>query len=103
MQQEIKEIKDRRKRLQAALEAHLDALLDGSNYVQVVIRVLPRDTPKVKLIVGGSVPDVVERGLLDIGVDQDFHPGSSLDEITEPVAALTRESRHRTADSGDPL
>jgi AcrR family transcriptional regulator len=35
-------------RLRAALEAHLDALLDGSDYVQVVIRVLPKDAPGVE-------------------------------------------------------
>lgn len=48
VQEEIKEIKDPQSKLQAALEAHLDALLDGSDYVQVVIRVLPKDAPKVE-------------------------------------------------------
>ncbi len=32
-------------RLQAASEAHLSALLDGSNYAQVVVRILPSDVP----------------------------------------------------------
>lgn len=44
---EIEGIETPRERLAAALEAHLDALLDGSDYVQVVIRVLPKDAPKV--------------------------------------------------------
>lgn len=44
---EIEGIDPPRDRLEAALEAHLDALLDGSDYVQVVIRVLPKDAPKV--------------------------------------------------------
>lgn len=48
VRKEIKEINDPRAKLQAALEAHLDALLDGSDYVQVVIRVLPQDAPKVE-------------------------------------------------------
>lgn len=46
--EEIKAINEPRARLRAALEAHLDALLDGSDYVQVVIRVWPRDAPKVE-------------------------------------------------------
>lgn len=45
---EIDGIEPPRERLRAALEAHLDALLDGSDYVQVVIRVLPKDAPKVE-------------------------------------------------------
>jgi AcrR family transcriptional regulator len=45
---EIDGIEPPRDRLQAALEAHLDALLDGSDYVQVVIRVLPKDAPRVE-------------------------------------------------------
>lgn len=44
---EIAGIMDPVERLQAALEAHLDGLLDGSDYVQVVIRVLPKDAPGV--------------------------------------------------------
>lgn len=48
VREEIKGIKDPRAKLQKALEAHLDALLDGSDYVQVVIRVLPKDAPGVE-------------------------------------------------------
>jgi len=32
-------------RLQSASEAHLSILLDGSNYAQVVVRILPSDVP----------------------------------------------------------
>jgi len=32
-------------RLQSASEAHLSILLDGSNYAQVVVRILPADVP----------------------------------------------------------
>jgi TetR/AcrR family transcriptional regulator, cholesterol catabolism regulator len=45
---EIKDIEDPVDRLRAGLEAHLDALLDGSDYAQVVIRVLPQDAPGVE-------------------------------------------------------
>ncbi|HSH40530.1 MAG TPA: TetR/AcrR family transcriptional regulator [Arenicellales bacterium] len=45
---EIEGIDDPVERLQAALEAHLDSLLDGSDYGQVVIRVLPKDAPGVE-------------------------------------------------------
>lgn len=45
---EIEGIEDPVARLRAALEAHLDGLLDGSDYVQVVIRVLPKDAPGVE-------------------------------------------------------
>lgn len=45
---EIHGIADPVERLRTALEAHLDALLDGSDYVQVVIRVLPKDAPGVE-------------------------------------------------------
>lgn len=47
VEQEIEGIDDPIERLRAALAAHLDALLDGSDYVQVVIRVLPKDAPGV--------------------------------------------------------
>lgn len=47
VREEIEGLTDPRERLAAALEAHLDALLDGSDYVQVVIRVLPKDAPRV--------------------------------------------------------
>lgn len=48
VREEITGHTDPRARLQSALEAHLDALLDGSDYVQVVIRVLPKDAPKIE-------------------------------------------------------
>lgn len=34
-------------RLEAAAIAHLEALLGGSDYAQVVIRIMPKDVPKV--------------------------------------------------------
>lgn len=34
-------------RLEAAAVAHLEALLGGSDYAQVVIRIMPKDVPKV--------------------------------------------------------
>lgn len=57
----------------------------------------------VKVIVGGIVPDADERELLAAGVDRVFHPGSSLDEITDAVSALSREARRGAAESGVPL
>jgi len=38
--------RDPAKRLAAACEAHLSALLDGSDHAQVLVRVLPRDVPE---------------------------------------------------------
>lgn len=35
-------------RLEAGCAAHLESLLDGSDYVRVVIRVLPKDAPRVQ-------------------------------------------------------
>lgn len=45
---EIADHEDPTERLRAALEAHMHALLDGSDYAQVVIRVLPKDAPGVE-------------------------------------------------------
>jgi len=38
---------DPRQQLIAACEAHVEVLLDGSDYAQVLIRVLPQDVPEV--------------------------------------------------------
>ena len=58
----------------------------------------------VKVIVGGIVPDDDERRLTDAGVSRIFHPGSSLDEITDAVADLTGQARSdATAHAGDLL
>jgi len=48
VEREIRDIEAPVDRLRAAVEAHLDAVLDGSDYVQVVIRVLPKDAPGVE-------------------------------------------------------
>lgn len=45
----------------------------------------------VAVIVGGIVPDVDERALLDAGVARVFHPGTALDDI----AAYVRDSTAR--------
>jgi methylmalonyl-CoA mutase C-terminal domain/subunit len=47
----------------------------------------------VKVVVGGIVPDDDERELTEAGVSRVFHPGSSLDEISEAVAALAGQAR----------
>lgn len=51
----------------------------------------------VTVMVGGIVPDEDEKTLLDSGVAQVFHPGSSLDDIVSFVrdsAAVTRARKH---------
>ncbi len=47
----------------------------------------------IGVVVGGIIPDVDERQLLECGVARVFHPGSSLDEIAEFVHALSIQSR----------
>ncbi|MEJ2174439.1 MAG: cobalamin-dependent protein [bacterium] len=47
----------------------------------------------VRVIVGGIVPPKDERMLLEAGVAQVFHPGTSLGEIAAAVRALTRGRR----------
>jgi len=62
------------------------------------------DLQHVKVIVGGIVPDEDERRLVDAGVSQVFHPGSSLEEIGQSVTELTRQARDEVfAQSGDRL
>ncbi|MGA8261737.1 MAG: TetR/AcrR family transcriptional regulator [Arenicellales bacterium] len=70
VQREIRGIDEPGERLRAALEAHLDALLDGSDYVQVVIRVLPKDAPGVEneLIALRSDYETLFKNLID-GLD----------------------------------
>lgn len=46
----------------------------------------------IKVVVGGIVPDEDEVVLLDAGVSRVFHPGSSLDDITESITDLARPS-----------
>lgn len=47
----------------------------------------------VQVIVGGIVPHKDESMLLDSGVAQVFHPGTSLDEVARQVEALTLKRR----------
>lgn len=53
----------------------------------------------IKVIVGGIVPDEDERQLTNAGVSRVFHPGSSLDEITQSVADLTQQARNELFDA----
>lgn len=46
----------------------------------------------IKVVVGGIVPDEDELVLLDAGVSRVFHPGSSLDDITESITDLATPS-----------
>jgi len=67
VESEIEGLEDPVERLRAALEAHLDAVLDGSDYVQVVIRVLPKDAPNVedRLVTLRSEYESVFKTLID--------------------------------------
>lgn len=46
----------------------------------------------VKVVVGGIVPDEDEAALLNAGVSRVFHPGTSLEDITETITKLARRS-----------
>ena len=48
---------------------------------------------RVKVVVGGIVPDADELALLRCGVSRVFHPGASRDEIVSTVAKLARDAR----------
>lgn len=47
----------------------------------------------IRVVVGGIVPEVDERDLLSAGVSCVFHPGSSMQDISEKVRHLARSSR----------
>ena len=49
--------------------------------------------PDVRVIVGGIVPDEDEQMLLDAGVSRVFHPGASLEEISNYVRSAAWEVR----------
>ena len=49
----------------------------------------------VRVVVGGIVPDQDEQDLLAAGVSHVFHPGSSLQEITDEVMQLARAAREQ--------
>ncbi|MCL4184398.1 MAG: cobalamin-dependent protein [Burkholderiaceae bacterium] len=53
----------------------------------------------VRVVVGGIVPDNEERTLLEAGVRQVFHPGSTLDHITARVREYALEARRARADA----
>lgn len=53
------------------------------------------DLEHVRVVVGGIVPDEEELLLLDAGVSELFHPGSSRDEIVGAFHRLCAESRAR--------
>ncbi len=47
----------------------------------------------VRVVVGGIVPDNEEALLLESGVREVFHPGSTMDEITARIREYAREAR----------
>ena len=47
----------------------------------------------VRVVVGGIVPDHEEKLLLDCGVREVFHPGSTMDDITTRLRGYAREAR----------
>ncbi len=47
----------------------------------------------VRVVVGGIVPDNEETQLLACGVKEVFHPGSTLDTITERIREYARQAR----------
>jgi methylmalonyl-CoA mutase C-terminal domain/subunit len=49
------------------------------------------------VVVGGIVPDNEEALLLEAGVREVFHPGSTLDQITSRIRAYAREARKAAA------
>ena len=52
----------------------------------------------VRVVVGGIVPDNEEAQLLDAGVREVFHPGSTMDDITARIRDYARESRRDVAE-----
>ncbi len=47
----------------------------------------------IRVVVGGIVPEIDERDLLSAGVSHVFHPGSSMQDISEQVSVLARSAR----------
>ncbi|HEY2558580.1 MAG TPA: cobalamin-dependent protein [Caldimonas sp.] len=52
---------------------------------------------EVRVVVGGIVPDREEQVLLESGVREVFHPGSTMDEITTRIRSYARETRRARA------
>ena len=53
----------------------------------------------VRVVVGGIVPDHEEALLIESGVRQVFHPGSTMDDITTRIREFAREARAHDAES----
>ena len=53
----------------------------------------------VRVVIGGIVPGNEETMLLESGVREVFHPGSTMDEITTRIRAYAHEARHARADT----
>ena len=53
----------------------------------------------VRVVVGGIVPDNEEKLLIEAGVREVFHPGSTMDDITTRIRDYARESRRAAADA----
>jgi len=53
---------------------------------------------RVRVVVGGIVPDEEKPALVSAGVSRIFGPGSSRDEIVEAVASLGKQSRAERMD-----
>ena len=51
----------------------------------------------VRVVVGGIVPDNEEKLLIDAGVREVFHPGSTMDDITRRMREYAREARRAPA------
>ena len=51
----------------------------------------------MRVIVGGIVPDNEAAQLIECGVRQVFHPGSTLDDITASIRGYAREARAASA------
>jgi methylmalonyl-CoA mutase C-terminal domain/subunit len=47
----------------------------------------------VRVIVGGIVPDQEEKALIESGVREVFHPGSTMEQITTRIRAYAGEAR----------
>ena len=54
----------------------------------------------IRVVVGGIVPDNEEPMLLEAGVRQVFHPGSTLDDITARIREYASEARQARAAAG---
>jgi pivalyl-CoA mutase small subunit len=57
---------------------------------------------RVRVVVGGIVPDPEEKTLLESGVREVFHPGRTMDDITTRIRGYAREARQAGADAENP-